>query len=198
MNITPFNFKNNDIRVIQDNNGEPWFIAMDVASILDYSDTEAMTRKLDNDEVKNRQIIGFGNRGTSLINESGLYSVILRSGKPEAKPFKKWVTSEVLPSIRKTGAYSVKTSLPDFTNPATAARAWADEVDKSTALEKQVKIDAPKVKFAEAITESSNTRCIRIWVKAMKSENNLTVGEREVFKFLVDKKVKIHALRTWF
>lgn len=86
--------------------GEPWFIAMDVASTLGYSDTWNLTRRLDADEIQNLQIGGFGNRGASIINESGLYSAIIGSQKPEAKTFKKWVTSEVLPAIRKTGAYT--------------------------------------------------------------------------------------------
>ncbi len=87
-------------------NGEIWFVAKDVAAILGYNDTEAMTRRLDSDEVQNLQIVGFGNRGVNIINESGLHSSILGSAKPEAKKFKKWVTSEVLPSIRKTGSYT--------------------------------------------------------------------------------------------
>jgi prophage antirepressor-like protein len=85
---------------------EPWFVAMDVASALDYSDTEAMTRRLDDDEKQNLQIVGFGPRGVTVISESGLYSAILSSQKPEAKAFKRWVTATVLPSIRKHGAYA--------------------------------------------------------------------------------------------
>lgn len=67
----------------------------------------------------------------NFVNEDGLYDVILDSRKPEAKMFRKWVTSEVLPSIRKTGEYSVKGRLPDFSNPAEAARAWADQYEKA-------------------------------------------------------------------
>lgn len=108
MNITPFNFNGAPIQVITDDNGEPWFIAMEVADILDYSDAHKMCVRLDDDEKQNRQIGGFGNRGVTIINESGLYSAILGSTKPEAKPFKRWVTHEVLPSIRKTGSYTAK------------------------------------------------------------------------------------------
>lgn len=100
-----FNFDSHAVRMISDDNNEIWFVAMDVADILDYSDAHKMTSKLDDDEVQNRQIGGFGNRGVNLINESGLYTAILTSQKPSAKAFKKWVTSEVLPSIRKTGGY---------------------------------------------------------------------------------------------
>lgn len=86
--------------------GEPWVLALDVAKALGYSDAEAMTRKLDKDEIQNRQIVGFGNRGVNLINESGLYHAIITSYKPEAEKFRKRVTSEVLPAIRKTEAYN--------------------------------------------------------------------------------------------
>lgn len=105
-NLIPFNFNGSSIQVITDENGEPWFIAKEVSDVLGYSDAFKMTTRLDEDEKQNRQFGGFGNRGVTVINESGLYSAILGSTKPEAKPFKKWVTSEVLPSIRKTGSYS--------------------------------------------------------------------------------------------
>jgi prophage antirepressor-like protein len=93
--------------------GEPWFVAGDVAGALDYSEAKDMTRNLDDDE-KGRQIVPTlgGDQEMTVINESGLYSAILKSRKPEAKAFKKWVTSEVLPSIRKTGSYTAPTAQP--------------------------------------------------------------------------------------
>ena len=103
--LTIFEFGSNLLKTIVDDKNETWFLAKNVADILGYKDTEAMTRRLDDDEIQNLQIVGFGNRGVNFINESGLYSAILGSRKPIAKRFKKWVTSEVLPSIRKSGAY---------------------------------------------------------------------------------------------
>lgn len=103
--LTVFEFDSNSVTTIVDEQNQTWFLAKNVADILDYSDTEAMTRRLDDDEIQNLQIVGFGNRGVNFINESGLYSAILGSRKLIAKGFKKWVTAEVLPSIRKTGAY---------------------------------------------------------------------------------------------
>lgn len=94
----------------------PLFLAMDVAKILGYSDTEAMTRRLDSDEIQNLQIVGFGNRGVNVINESGLYAAILGSQKQEAKSFKKWITSEVLPSIRKNGIYATESTIDKIMN----------------------------------------------------------------------------------
>lgn len=106
MNPFPFSFENQEIRVITNENGEPWFVAKEIAGALGYSDAEAMTRRLDDDEKRNLQVVGFGPRGVTVINESGLYSAILGSTKEAAKRFKRWVTSEVLPSVRKTGGYT--------------------------------------------------------------------------------------------
>lgn len=104
--IQPFNYNGHQLSTITDEHGEIWFVAKEVAEILEYSDAHKMCERLEDDEKQNRQIRGFGPRGVTTINESGLYSAILGSTKPEAKPFKKWVTSEVLPSIRKTGSYT--------------------------------------------------------------------------------------------
>jgi anti-repressor protein len=106
--LTQFQFNSNDIRVIT-KNGEPWFVAKDVCEILDYSNTsKAISDHTDEDDRYNESL----ERGGTLllINESGLYSLILSSKKPEAKIFKKWVTSEILPAIRKTGSYSKQLS----------------------------------------------------------------------------------------
>ena len=108
-------FKNEEfgaVRVV-DQNGEPWFIAKDVAEILGYSDTAKMYRRLDKDEkskIKSADL-AFLNQTNDLviINESGLYNAVLGSQKEEAKKFKKWITSEVIPSIRKTGGYNTLT-----------------------------------------------------------------------------------------
>lgn len=105
--ITPFNFGSNIVRVVSRNN-DPWFIANDVCKALGYSNTsKAIADHLDDDERYNESL----DRGGSLllISESGLYALILRSRKPEARKFAKWVTSEVLPTIHKTGSYQSNT-----------------------------------------------------------------------------------------
>lgn len=110
-NIIPFDFEGSSIRLV-DLEGSPWFVAMEVAAVLEYSDAFEMTKRLDDDEKQNLQIAGFGPRGVTVISESGLYSAILSSRKPEATKFKKWVTAEVLPSIRKTGSYTASKATP--------------------------------------------------------------------------------------
>lgn len=104
-NVIPFNFGKQQVRTLLIA-GDPWFVASDIATALQYRDSFNMCRNLDNDE-KDTQIVSTlgGAQEMLAINESGLYSAILRSRKSEAKRFKKWVTSEVLPAIRKTGRY---------------------------------------------------------------------------------------------
>lgn len=100
--ITIFNHLGNDIRVMTDEQGEPLFVASDVAEILGYRDAYNMTRRLDPDEKGTRSAsTPGGTQEVTIINESGLYTAILGSKVEGAKAFKRWVTSEVLPSIRK-------------------------------------------------------------------------------------------------
>lgn len=101
-----FNYKSNEVRTVEVD-GEPWFVLKDVCAVLGIADHKVAARRLEEDEVCQIPLTDSLGRmqETSIINESGLYNVILRSDKPEAKPFRKWVTSEVLPSIRKTGGY---------------------------------------------------------------------------------------------
>lgn len=107
-NVIPFNFGKQQVRTLLIND-QPWFVAADVSSALLYAEAKDMTRNLDDDE-KGRQIVPTpgGAQEMLVINESGLYSAILRSRKAEAKRFKKWVTAEVLPAIRKHGRYEDK------------------------------------------------------------------------------------------
>ena len=112
-NLKIFEFASNkQVRVvINESDNEPWFVAKDVCEILGLADTHTALRTLDEDE-KGRQILPTlgGAQDISVINESGLYTLIMRSNKPEAKKFRKWVTSEVLTSIRKTGHYEIPKS----------------------------------------------------------------------------------------
>ena len=111
------NYQKHQVRLhLKDN--EVWFIAKDVAEILDYSETAQMTRHLDNDEVMSVKLTGM-NMNSTLISEAGLYSAIFRSRKPEAKTFKRWITHQVLPSIRRHGAYMTEDVLEKVSyNPA--------------------------------------------------------------------------------
>lgn len=116
MNV--YKFDSQEVRVVAGSDGEPWFVAADVCKVLDQPDTSKVCSRLDEDE-KGTHIMRTpgGSQEMTVINESGLYSLILTSRKAEAKRFKKWVTSEVLPSIRKTGSYSFdkkETKVPEL------------------------------------------------------------------------------------
>lgn len=140
--IQIFNYNNREVRTVQ-KDGEPWFVLKDVCAILDISNHKMTTQRLDVDEVSQTYLIDSIGRKQEMtvINESGLYNVILRSDKPEAKPFRKWVTSEVLPSIRKHGAYMTQEKLQEvLCNPDALFQivsALKEESDKRKALEIQ-------------------------------------------------------------
>lgn len=110
-NVTIYQFEQNEVRMVQ-KGGEPWFVLGDICRVLSISHIKDTVERLEKDEVGQTEVIDkMGRRQRAyIVNESGMYSVILRSDKPQAKPFRKWVTSEVLPSIRKTGKYEMKQS----------------------------------------------------------------------------------------
>lgn len=114
--IKPFNFHDHPVRVVM-RDGEPWFVAADICAALELANVTMALRRLDADEQALISIEGIsrGNDQASVINESGMHSLVLSSRKPEAKKFKKWVTSEVLPSIRKTGKFEAKATAGPLT-----------------------------------------------------------------------------------
>lgn len=124
-----FNYKSSQVRSVEINN-EPWFVLKDVCAVLDLGSAHKVSERLDEDERNHIPLTDSLGRKqeTTIINESGLYNVILRSDKPEAKPFRKWVTSEVLPSIRKTGGYALPKDYP------AALRALADAEEQKLRL----------------------------------------------------------------
>ncbi|OJV45481.1 MAG: hypothetical protein BGO28_05140 [Alphaproteobacteria bacterium 43-37] len=114
--LQTFLFEDQNVRIALDDKGEPWFVAADVCRILNLQDHKSALRPLEEDERGVKTFLSHGGpQKYSIINESGLYWLIFRSTKPDAKRFRIWVTNEVLPSIRKTGSYSVHNKIPDFT-----------------------------------------------------------------------------------
>ncbi|MEC4817371.1 MAG: Bro-N domain-containing protein [Scytonema sp. PMC 1069.18] len=114
-NIVPFSFESQEVRVLIIDS-KPWFVAADVTKVLSIGRTQELLRVLDDDEkgVHTIHTLG-GNQEVAIISESGLYHAIIKSRKPQAKPFRKWVTSEVLPAIRTTGSYSLEQPQPPMT-----------------------------------------------------------------------------------
>ena len=183
--ITPFSFDGFAIRALTID-GEPWFVAADVCEVLTVATEQ--TRRLDDDEkgLRTMQTPG-GPQQMLVINESGLYSLILTSRKPEAKRFKKWVTSEVLPSIRKTGSYS--TNAPAVPQSLSAAlrlaadqaeqiEALAIERDHAIAIKAQIghKREATAMNTASQATKKAN----RLEIELDKSKEYASVKRMEM------------------
>jgi prophage antirepressor-like protein len=116
--IIPFEFESHALRVNLDAAGQPWFVAADVCAALELPETHKAIARLDDDEKGRNSIPTLGGQQEmSVVNESGLYNLVLGSRKPEAKRFKRWITHEVLPSIRKTGSYTSTTSVAALPSP---------------------------------------------------------------------------------
>ena len=141
-----WNYNNSEVRTVNINN-EPWWVLTDVCKVLEITRGSKVAERLEEDEVRQTSLTDSLGRqqNTYIINESGLYSVILRSDKPQAKPFRKWVTSDVLPSIRKTGMYATDELL---NNPDLAIKAFTalkEEREKTKALTETVAIQQQQI-----------------------------------------------------
>lgn len=206
-----FNYQTNQIRTVL-RNGEPWWIAKDVCEILDIR-TNSIRDILDNDEIstfnpndntidigmdrvldqqtigKNITFVEAGRGGKDLliISESGLYSLVLKSRKPEAKSFKRWITHEVIPAIRKHGGYLTPAKIEEvLLNPDTIIRLATDlkaEREKRKQLETEIEDQKPKVLFADAVTSSKSSVLVGELAKILK-QNGIEIGQNRLFEWL--------------
>lgn len=170
-------FKNEEfgqIRVV-DMNNEPWFIAIDICKALDLSNPTVAVQRLDEDE---RAKFNLGRQGeTNIVNEYGLYNLILASRKPEAKKFKRWITHEVIPSIRKHGAYMTDEIIEKvLTDPDTIIK-LATQLKE----ERQKRLEAEKL--TNQIAVSKNSLLVREVAKVA-SKNGIVIGEKRLYRKL--------------
>ncbi|WP_405113714.1 phage antirepressor [Paenibacillus sp. FSL K6-1217] len=183
--LQKFMYSNQEVRstVI---NGEPWFVAKDVCSVLEMDTSQ--TRRLDEDEKGLRLIQTLGGEQEMLtVNESGLYSLILGSRKPEAKQFKRWITHEVIPSIRQHGAYMTPSTIekvltdPDFI--IQMANQMKTEQEKNRVLQQKIEADKPKVHFAESVEISKDSILVADLAKLMR-QKGVEIGEHRLYRWL--------------
>lgn len=173
--------------------GQTWFVAKDVCDALEIKKYRDSVARLDEDEREPVLVDTLGGKQEMIaVNESGLYTLIMKSRKPEAKAFKRWVTHEVLPSIRKTGEYKAKASY-EIEDPIKRAEMWIREeqerralVQRTELLEEQAERNKPKVMFAEAVEVSEDTILIGELAKILK-QNGVDMGQNRLFKYLRDE-----------
>ena len=160
---------------------EPWFVAKDVADTLGYQNGSRDVNRHTDEEDRTKTMLFDGNQNkeTILINESGLYSLVLSSKLPNAKQFKRWVTSDVLPSLRKYGTYSmdIPRTLPD------ALKAYADEIEQHNKTKALVEAQRPKVIFADAVSASDTDILIGDLAKLL-NQNGHNIGQNRLFERL--------------
>ncbi|MET4565152.1 phage antirepressor [Bacillus subtilis] len=185
-----FNYQDQQVRtVVKD--GQPWFVAKDVCNILSHSNHKVAVSRLDEDEVSKVYLTdSLGrNQKTIVVNEAGLYSLILTSNKPEAKQFKRWITHEVIPTIRKTGGYVANDEL--------FIQTYLPQADENTKLlfkttlhtmkeqSKQIETMKPKVIFAEAVESSESSVLVGELAKIIQ-QNGVDIGPNKLFQWLRD------------
>ena len=189
--IQRFDFKGASLRTLTDEAGEPWFVAKDVCDILELENTTNALRALDEDEktnITNCNVAQNGGRAPIIISEPGLYKLIMRSRKPEAKEFQRWVTHEVLPQIRRTGGY-IPTSDADDDMTILAKAVMIGkrtmEAQKRKIAEQQSRIVElePKARFADAVAASDGT-CLVGELAKMLRQNGMDIGQNRLFRLL--------------
>lgn len=178
-----FNFENHEVRSLLINS-EPWFVGKDVADVLGYQNgSRDINRHVDEEDRQNYQNGTFDSpRGMTIINESGLYSLVLSSKLPSAKKFKRWVTSEVLPTLRKTGQYQVK----ELSGSELMAKALIEAQNVLAAKDKQIEEMKPKALFADAVATSHTSILVGELAKILK-QNGIDMGQKRLFAWLREK-----------
>lgn len=185
-----FLFNDQQVRtVVRD--GEPWFVGKDVADILGYKNQRDALAKHVDDEDKNSVAIRDGIQGNPnkvVINESGLYSLIVASKLPTAKVFKRWVTSEVLPTIRKHGAYMdtdiIEKSLADPDFLIQLATTLKEEKQRRMEAEAKIAADEHKVDFYDAVGNTSATLTVERFAKLVTEKLGINTGRNRMFQWL--------------
>ncbi|MCO4521729.1 Phage antirepressor protein [Streptococcus infantarius subsp. infantarius] len=179
-----FNFHGQDVRTVTIN-GEPYLVGKDVAEILGYSRPDnAIRNHVDDEDKLVHQFSASGqNRNMTVINESGFYALVLSSKLPRAKEFKRWVTSEVLPTIRKHGMFATDELLdnPDFA--IATLQKLKEEREAKKLLEATIEEQKPKVIFANAVSASHTSILVGDFAKLMR-QNGLNFGQNRMFAWL--------------
>lgn len=186
-------FKNEqfgEVRTIE-KNGEPWFVAADVCKALEVANSRDAVARLDEDE-KNTVVLTDGNRGNpnvTVVSEAGLYTLVLGSRKPEAKAFKRWITHEVIPTIRRHGAYATETTIESIiADPESGIKllqALKAEQERRKEAGAIAEAQRPKALFADAVAASDNSILVGELAKILR-QNGVETGQNRLFRWMRD------------
>lgn len=170
-------------------NGEPWFVAVDVCKALEIQNHKDAIGRLDEDEKTGVDLTDPHGRvqNTNCVNEPGLYALVLGSRKPEAKAFKRWITHDVIPTIRKHGAYmtpeTIEKVLSDPDTIIKLATELKEERERTAALNAKIKADKPYTEFGAAIAANSDAILVRDFAKLLHNDG-IKMGEKRLYKWL--------------
>lgn len=213
--IRYFNFNGHQVRVFTGEKGTPWFIGKDVAEALGYANTRDALNKHVDDDDKNTVAIrdGIGNPNKTVINESGVYSLVMSSQLPAAKEFKRWVTSEVLPSIRQTGSYHTQPQTPAITSASELTATIIADPDFGIKLLTALKVEReqheitkakvaelePKAEALDVFTAVEGSYSVADAAKILSNDLNITIGRNRLYGFMAEINwvFRDSTTRTW-
>lgn len=188
--LTIFKYEENEVRTVIGEDGEPWWFAKDVCDILGLVNPSQVVSALKDsqkDIIHLTEGASTGNLQRNIVNEAGLYKLIMRSRKPDAEKFQDWIAEEVLPTIRKTGSYSIQEALPQTY--AEALRALADKSESEEKLLIEQKKNKPKVDYFNDVSDAKNEHGFNVAAKLLGWGRNTLMERLRIDKILMDNNV---------
>lgn len=182
--IVPFQYQCHEVRTQTDEHGQPWFIAVDLCTVLGIANSRDALSSLDADEkgVANTDTPG-GAQQLATVNEPGMYSLVLRSRKPEAKAFKRWLTHEVIPSIRKTGGYGSSSTTDVVATMDRKALAML-VIEAEEAKERAEAVAEKRQAVIDVYDSTKGSYSVREVSKVLAADHSITIGERKLYRLL--------------
>lgn len=182
-----FSYSGQEVRT-QLIDGEPWFVLNDLCKVLEIASPRNVAARIDSDDVRQTDVMDSLGRkqSTTIVNESGMYEVIIRSDKPEAKAFRRWLTAEVIPSIRRTGSYGVAAPIRELTFEEKMAEVMGTLNQRIEAQHAQLAIAAPKAEAFDVFLSATGDYDVRDAAQLLQRDHGINTGQRRLFAWLRD------------
>lgn len=181
-----FSYSGQEVRT-QLIDGEPWFVLADLCKVLGIANPSLVAQRIDGSDLCQTEVRSGGQfRSMNMVNESGMYEVIIRSDKPEAKAFRRWLTTEVIPSIRRTGSYGVAAPVRELTFEEKMAEVMGTLNQRIEAQHAQLAIAAPKAEAFDVFLSASGDYDVRDAAQLLQRDHGINTGQRRLFAWLRD------------